>query len=213
MQTDLVAYYAARAQEYEKIYDKPERQADLTQLSAQLQTLFRDRQLLEIACGTGWWTRRLAPAVRSVLATDINEPVLDIARSLIDPAAPVQFQQDDLFNSRIRQRFDALFGGFIWSHIPLEQLDDFLGRCCRWLHPGGRLVLADNRFVPGSNTPISHTDARGNTYQTRRLDDGSTHQVLKNFPEPDFLKEKLAPHCRNVALHMLEYYWLAVAEI
>ncbi|MCC6460126.1 MAG: class I SAM-dependent methyltransferase [Saprospiraceae bacterium] len=213
MQTDLVAYYAARAKEYEKIYDKPERQADLTLLSTQLQDLFRGRDLLEIACGTGWWTRHLAQSARSVLATDINEPVLDIARALNDPAAPAVFQQDDLFNSHIDQHFEALFGGFIWSHIRLEQLDDFLARCRRWLAPGGRLVLADNRFVPGSNIPVSHTDAGGNTYQTRRLDDSSTHLVLKNFPEPDFLKTKLAPYCQRVELHLLEFYWLAIAEI
>jgi hypothetical protein len=33
-----------------------------------------------------------------------------------------------------------------------------------------------------SNTPISRRDADGNTYQRRTLDDGSVHEVLKNFP-------------------------------
>ena len=30
--------------------------------------------------------------------------------------------------------------------------------------------------------PITHRDAAGNTRQTCTLDDGSAHEVLKNFP-------------------------------
>jgi len=40
----------------------------------------------------------------------------------------------------------------------------------------------DNRYVDGSSTPISERDADGNTYQRRRLADGSDNRVLKNFP-------------------------------
>jgi hypothetical protein len=55
------------------------------------------------------------------------------------------------------------------------------------------VVFLDNRFVPGSSTPIAESDAEGNTYQVRTLADGSTHRVLKNFPDRDALMAIVAP--------------------
>ncbi|MDB5865909.1 MAG: hypothetical protein JWO70_3715, partial [Betaproteobacteria bacterium] len=46
----LSAYYAARAGEYERVYDKPERQADLARLRDLIPGYFVDRRVLEIAC-------------------------------------------------------------------------------------------------------------------------------------------------------------------
>ncbi len=63
----------------------------------------------------------------------------------------------------------------------------------------------DNRYVEGSSTPITEIDTHGNTYQMRRLGDGSPVRVLKNFPSEDELRSQL-PGLRYEAL---EYYWLA----
>lgn len=191
MQTDLVTYYAARAAEYEKLYEKPERQKDLVRLTAILQDIFRGKDILEIACGTGWWTQRLALTAQSVLATDINESMLNIARNKYYALNNTEFIRDDIFQSALDQTVEGLFGGFIWSHIPLDQLDGFLAQIRNRVQAGGAVVLIDNLYVPGSSTPISHTDKHGNTYQMRLLSDGSKHLVLKNFPAPDFLAEKL----------------------
>ena len=48
---DLVSYYKDRAQEYEKIYFKPERQADLQKATDILQKIFTGKTVHEIACG------------------------------------------------------------------------------------------------------------------------------------------------------------------
>lgn len=235
MQTDLVAYYASRAAEYEKLYEKPERQQDLRRLVAILQDIFRKKKLLEVACGTGWWTQYLALTAGSVLATDINESMLDIARSKHYANNNVRFQRDDIFQSSVEHQFEGLFGGFIWSHIPLERVDIFLKYIRARLQPGATLVFIDNLFVPGSSTPISHTDKApiiktdefyepgssaplshtdqtGNTYQTRLLADGSEHLVLKNFPAQAFLQEKLAVKGAGFEYIALDYYWLAAVK-
>lgn len=214
MNTDIVAYYRDRAAEYEKIYDKPARQRDLARLTSILQDIFRDNHLLEIACGTGYWTERIAPTATSILATDINQAVLDIAAGKNYPMGNVAFRCDDIFQSTVEQLFDGLFGGFIWSHIPLEQLDEFLAQAAQRVRPGGVLVLADNRFVPGSSTPIDQADPGGNTYQTRRLEDGSEHLVLKNFPARVFVADKLKQMAgtKQVDVVEMEYFWLAVAR-
>lgn len=81
MHTNLTEYYAKRAAEYEAIYAKPERQADLEAVATFLKEIFNGKDVLEIACGTGFWTEKIARTARSVWATDINESVLEIARN------------------------------------------------------------------------------------------------------------------------------------
>ena len=46
-------YYAARAKEYDQIYAKPERQADLRLVEQWLPVRFEGARVLEIAAGTG----------------------------------------------------------------------------------------------------------------------------------------------------------------
>ena len=53
-QPDLVDYYSRRAREYERIYHKPERQDDLGALRRLVAERLVDRDVLEIACGTGY---------------------------------------------------------------------------------------------------------------------------------------------------------------
>ncbi len=56
----LVDYYAKRASEYERIYEKPERQNDLEILRNLFRKTLAGRNVLEIACGTGYWTQVVA---------------------------------------------------------------------------------------------------------------------------------------------------------
>ena len=206
--TDLAAYYARRAAEYEQVYAKPERQADLARLRALLRDRLAGTRLLEIACGTGYWTEVLAAHVAAITAGDINPGVLALARAKAYPPGRVRFRRIDAYTlAGIPGRFTAGFAGFWWSHVPLERLDAFLARWHRRLGPGARAVFVDNRYVAGSNHPIARTDAGGNTYQLRRLADGSTHEVLKNFPTAADLRARVAPAAADLAIVELDYYW------
>jgi hypothetical protein len=97
---------------------------------------------------------------------------------------------------------------FWWSHVPKARLTDFLRGFHRVLAPGARVVFLDNVYVEGSSTPLSRTDAHGNTYQLRRLDDGSTHEVLKNFPTEPELRHVVAGWADDVQVEFLRYYWI-----
>ena len=72
--------------------------------------------------------------------------------------------------------------------------------------------MIDNLFVEGSSTPISRTDGAGNTYQVRRLKNGSEHEVLKNFPTEGMLQDSLVGWGRDVQFRSLRYYWIVQYE-
>ncbi len=205
----MAAYYAQRAASYERIYHKPERQADLHAMTAWLTLQFSQRRVLEVAYGTGWWTPHGAANAARWLATDLNPETLAVARAKAMPAC-VAFRTADAYslNDLNGETFDAAFAGFWWSHVPLARLQPWLARLHAHLEPGARVVLLDNRFVPGSSTPISRQDEHGNTYQERVLDDGSHHEVLKNFPTPEQACAALGPRAHAPQWLHHEHYWI-----
>ena len=71
------------------------------------------------------------------------------------------------------------------------------------------MLLLDNMYVEGISTPVAGIDAAGNTYQMRRLGDGSRVRVLKNFVSETELRERLSPHAASFEFTALQYYWLA----
>jgi len=208
MNTDLVSYYKDRAKEYEKIYSKPERQEDLNSAATILQEIFADKQVLEIACGTGYWTEKIAATATTIVATDINETVIDIAAKKDFYKKQVSFELADIYNFPDHNKFESLFGGFIWSHILLQDLDKFLSTVNSLVAPGSTVVFMDNNFVEGSNHPITKKDENGNSFQTRKLEDNTTHLVLKNFPTEIFLRHKLKDISSTFKFIQLTYYWI-----
>jgi SAM-dependent methyltransferase len=214
MTTDVVAsmqdYYARRAASYERIYHRAERQAELREIEAGLPGAFAGRQVLEIACGTGWWTPHGARDAASWLATDINAETLAVARTKVLPPC-VRFAIVDahtLAGLPAGAGFDAAFAGFWWSHVPLQRLDGWLDTLHARLARGARVVMIDNLYVEGSSTPMARRDADGNTYQRRALDDGSTHEVLKNFPGRNEVFARLGSRARDRQWIVYPHYWL-----
>lgn len=210
MATDsLKEYYARRAVEYERIFMKPERQADLLQLRQVVQEMLRGQRVLEIACGTGYWTKALSETVDSIHAVDVNLEVLEIARQKDYGQCAVCFNVDDAYRlSTVNEKFSAAFFGFWWSHIPHAEIPIFLDTLHSKLQPNALIVFLDNLYVNRNSTPISHRDEHGNTYQTRELNNGEKFEVLKNFPTEEELRAALAPFAKNIEYRSLDYYWL-----
>ncbi|HVE61107.1 MAG TPA: class I SAM-dependent methyltransferase, partial [Chitinophagaceae bacterium] len=126
MNFDMVSYYRDRAKEYEKIYSKPERQKDLLVAGQILQDVFCGKDVFEIACGTGYWTEIISKTAQSILATDINDAVIEVAKSKQYSPAIIEFEIADIFNLTRNIKYESLFGGFIWSHIKLQDLNYFI---------------------------------------------------------------------------------------
>jgi len=185
----LASYYAQRAAEYERIYAKPERQADLAALRQRLRGLFAGRKVLELACGTGLWTQELLPISRSILALDGAPEMLAVNRAKLN-SSKVSYQQADLFTWQPAESYDLVFAAFWLSHVPPALLPAHLKQVARAVGPGGRVVLVDE---PAGGAQLSGP-VEGEGQQTRALHDGSQYRIIKVYHDPHALADELRKH-------------------
>ena len=91
--------------------------------------------------------------------------------------------------------------------MPLARQQEFLFGLNKTLKSGARVVMLDNLYVEGNSTPLTEPDPEGNTYQIRKLVDGSSHRVLKNYPGEFDLCELVAPFGVQPTFTTWQYYW------
>ena len=208
LNTDIASYYARRAESYEQIYDKPERQDDLARVREWLRATLSGHKVLELACGTGYWTAEAAECVESIYATDINPPVIALAEAKQLPPEKVTFALADAFTVATTQSFSACLAAFWWSHVLREQQAGFMTRLRQQLGKDGLVAMIDSVYVEGSSTSIARTDLQGNTFQIRTLPDGERYEILKNFPSDSGLRKRLGPYLKDIRIQRLEHYWM-----
>ena len=181
-------YYAERAPEYDdwwyrrgRYTREPERErrwlVDVAELEERLQSFAPRGDVLELAAGTGIWTRRLVPAADRVVAVDANAETL----ALNTPAAELVVA--DIFGWRPPQQFDVVFFSFWLSHVPEERFAEFWALVRSALRPDGRVFLID------SGPPEVDGDGE---LQVRQLAGGREFTIVKCFWQPDELAERVA---------------------
>ena len=203
----LVEYYRRRAGEYEEIYDwrDPDRQREQDLLSTAIRNSLRWRDVLEVACGTGWWTHVLSESARSIMATDLGDEVMDIAREK-KYLCPVTFRREDAYNLSFED--DSFNGGlaFSWfSHIPHDLIDTFLGELHRVLARGSRIIIADNAYIQGVGGELVRSEGDPNTYKIRALKDGGVFTIVKNYFSEEELVEIFGRHAEGFSENNVMY--------
>jgi ubiquinone/menaquinone biosynthesis C-methylase UbiE len=183
---EQIDYYRRRAPEYEETVHGEAGAGEL-RFESWLRRLAPSGEVLEIACGTGLWTRHLIGAAEPVTALDSSPEMIELARSRLGDAA-VRFLVADFFRWRPDRRYDCAFFGFWLSHVPPQRFTDFWARVERCLAPGGRALFVDESAERGPRQPYR---IRRSPYVERRLRDGSAFRIVKVFHEPDDLAAAL----------------------
>lgn len=215
MNQDLKSYYDERADEYDNVYLNPKEQDDLKQATEVFQHLFLKKTVLEFACGTGYWTERIGKVAKSVHATDVNKSVIDIAEKRRN-LGNIRYKVADMYSFESEGKYDGFFGGFIWSHIKIQDLDKFMASLKRWIKAKGKIAFIDSNPLKSTNHDLKRivkSDDFGNTYQKRTVKSGDEYLVLKNFPVKEFIYETLSKIADNIEVIQTPYYWIAIGEM
>jgi SAM-dependent methyltransferase len=206
----LADYYAQCAEIFDEKYQEPDLEEDAYAAAEHISEALANRDVLELGCGSGYWTQHFADAAKSILATDVNEAMLDLAQDHDYPDGKVEFAIADWHDIKLPEgrKFTACFAGGMWSHIRRDEYNSAMTNICKAVGSGGLLVLIDDNVIEDFTRPIARTDSDGNTYQIRELPDGSRVEVIKNFPTDSYLKKKFAAIARDIRVSRNEFFWM-----
>ena len=196
---ELVAYYEARAPEYDDWYLRRGRyergpihdaawNAELDAAGRWLDGLPISGQIVELAAGTGWWSPLLA-GKGELSIYDAAEAPLDRARDrLLAHGLRAHIHTRDAWAEPDR-KVDALFAGFWLSHVERDRLGAFLGLVRRWLRDGGTFAFIDSLPDPQSGAADHATPAADRS--ARKLADGREFEIVKVYYTPAELQAAL----------------------
>jgi len=213
MTIQMEDYYRARAAEYDEFYEVPERQGDLVRLKTWLVERASGRNILEVAAGTGHWTEAAAQVAKTITATDYNEKTLTFAaRRSLGPHV-VLLPADAYALPEFVTMFNAGMAHLWFSHVGQQRRDEFLSHFVSRLQPGATILMIDQVFVAGRCSPISGADKWGNLLTMRKLKNGATYEIIKNYPTSDELEEIFEPFCNNIEIALLDNFWALSALV
>jgi SAM-dependent methyltransferase len=198
---EQIAYYRARVPEYDEWflrqgrYDHGEahRRAwfdEVAAVEAALREAWPRGRVLELACGTGLWTRRLVGHADELVAIDASPEALELNRERV-ASERVRYVQADLFRWQPRGLFDFVFFGFWLSHVPPARFTAFWEAVLAALAPGGNVFFVDNARSPAV-LAHDHRLPEDGFVMDRVLNDGRRFRVVKVYYQPDELERRLA---------------------
>ncbi len=197
---EMLAYYEARAPEYDDWYLRRGRyargpihdtawNAELDVAGRWLDGLPITGEIVELAAGTGWWSPLLASKGELSLYDAAPAPLERARERLVAHHLRAHLHLRDAWAAPDRA-VDAVFAGFWLSHVPRERLATFLDLVRQWLKPGGTFAFIDSLSDPQSSAADQPVPA--DDLAVRRLDDGRQFTVVKVYYEPLELEAALA---------------------
>ena len=214
LSTDIQDYYSNIAYDIDKIYLKPHYQSDLLLLTRDLQNICQHKKVIELACGSGYWTEKIAQTATEVLGIDINASCINLASRRKYHLNNTKFIVQDLFSKDIDYQFESAFGAFIYSHIKIEELEYFFDSVNQLVKTGGTVIILDNKFVASNGLEIDKTDNVGNTYQIRYAKQNKQkYLIVKNYPDKKLIYSILKNRGTEIVYKEYDYFWLLTYKI
>jgi SAM-dependent methyltransferase len=197
---EQLTYYRARAGEYDEWflrtgrYDRgPAHRAEWFAEVATVEAALREAsprgEALELACGTGLWTRHLVSLAGRVTAVDGSPEVIALNRERLG-SDRVDYVVADIFAWHPQRRFDFVLFAFWMSHVPPSRFQAFWTLVRRALGPGGQVFFVDSLAEQGA-TARDQAPLDDSGVARRRLNDGREFDIVKVYYEPASLERRL----------------------
>src|SRR5262249_39754117 len=141
---------------------------------------------LELACGTGLWTRHLVETATRIVAVDASPETIEVNRARVR-SDRVEYVVADIFSWTPSRRVGFVLFTFWLSHVPPARFDSFWQTVARALRPGGRAFFVDSLLVQDA-TARDQSSVDDSGVVRRRLNDGREFDIVKVFYDPEDLE-------------------------
>ena len=214
----VAKYYALLGEALEDKYLEPDMDEDIDDMSIHLGNLLSGHTVLELGCGTGFWTEVAAESAASVLAVDINAGLVDIARERGMPEGKVSFRVADALDlpediGTGSGTFTAVLVSFLWSHLNKKEQEQLLATLKKRLGKDVLLVILDDSFVEGFSETIARTDADGTTYQILTTPEGERFELPKSYQSDSALRKRVGNVGKEVKIERVEFFWILTCRL
>jgi ubiquinone/menaquinone biosynthesis C-methylase UbiE len=200
-------YYSKRAKEYEQIYhrDDPVRQSELAKIKNLMRNSFKHKSVLEIACGTGYWTKTVAQTAKNITAIDKSVEMIQLSKA---KEIKAKFINDDAFSLKsVSDIFNAGLANFWFSHIHKSKIISFLDTFHKKLQKKSIIIMTDNVFNKDIGGELIKIHGDENTYKIRTLSDGTTYRILKNYYNEEELNVIFNKYSSEIKINVGKCYW------
>lgn len=104
----------------------------------------RDLKVLELGCGTGYFTKVLEKTGADIIAIDISPDLLNLAMTEVQ-SDHVNFKQENAYKMTFaNESFDSVVGSSVLHHL---EIDKALLECNRVLKKGGTLFFTEPNML------------------------------------------------------------------
>lgn len=214
--SSIIDYYRLRAPEYEQIHYRniPERKKEIDDERKRLRGIVTGKTVLDLACGTGFWTEIISETANIVVACDFSMEMIEQAKRK-HYTCLTEFIQGDLYKTPFAdQSFDILTLGFWFSHEPKQNYSSFFITLKRLIKNNGMIWMIDNNPpAEGSQMDSTGVDKFDNNYKIRKLNNGSEFKIIKNYFTREDLLQIFSLHFKINYILYNKYYWSVLMSI
>ncbi len=157
--------------------------------------------VLEVGCGSGYFTQELAKTGGIITAIDVSPDLLDLARSRVQQNN-VTFREEDAASLTFdNNSFDSIVGSSVLHHLDTDRA---LREFYRILRPGGTLCFTEPNML---NPQIAIQ--KNIPYLKKRMGDSPYETAFFRY----LLKKKLAKHgFKDILIRPFDWLHPAVPE-
>ncbi len=210
-QKTLKEYYSKRAKEYDDIYHRSDqvRLKEQKFVAKYISKAFKGRFVLELACGTGFWTKYLVKSAKKILATDYSINMLELASSRLSKNSNIIFLQADAYDlPNSIPKFNGAMANFWFSHIPKSKIKKFLENLHSRLSKKSVVLFADGVYIEELGGELIIKDQQKDTYKRRILKSGEQFDILKNYYSQKELEEIFSKYAKKLDVVYLTNFWI-----
>lgn len=214
MKTDkqtLAEYYNKKAKEYEEVYQRDDkiRLAEQALIKKYIEESFSNSYVLELACGTGYWTKSLQPVAQKIIAIDQSPEMLTIASKRFANKSNISFLLGDAYNPPVSfPKFNGCMANFLFSHIPKKDISEFLNTLHERLDHNAFVFFVDSNYQEGHGGKLVKKIGNKDTWKRRKLNNGEEYDVLKNYYTKAELEAIFGKYSKKLIVQYLTNFWI-----